>query len=85
MNKIQSLQGNIIACCRTRPPSDQELGAGGKIIVDTMDDTECMFYDNRVETWKSFAFDRVWKADRNQVDIFCDVEPIILSVAGKTC
>lgn len=81
LHKIQTLQGNIIACCRTRPPSDQELAAGGKIIVDTMDDTELMFYDSRVDTWKSFAFDRVWKADKNQVDVFADVEPVIISVA----
>jgi kinesin family protein C1 len=81
LNKIQSLQGNIIACCRSRPPSDQELAAGGKIIVDTLDDSELMFYESRIDTWKSFAFDRVWKADRNQVDVFSDVEPIVISVA----
>ena len=46
-----------------------------------MDDTELMFYDSRVDTWKSFAFDRVWKADKNQVDVFADVEPVIISVA----
>lgn len=29
--------------------------------------------------WKSFAFDRVWPADANQVDIFADIEPLVLS------
>jgi hypothetical protein len=47
-----------------------------------MDDSELMFYDSKIDTWKSFAFDRVWKADKNQVDVFADVEPVIISVAG---
>jgi len=30
--------------------------------------------------WKSFVFDRVWKADANQAEVFADVEPMVVSV-----
>lgn len=45
LNKLQALQGNIQVCCRTRPPSYQELANGGKICIDAADDTELMCYD----------------------------------------
>lgn len=37
----------------------------------------------RSEVWKSFVFDKVWKADANQAEVFADVEPMIVSVLGK--
>eukprot|EP00598_Pedospumella_elongata_P003633 CAMPEP_0184967160 /NCGR_PEP_ID=MMETSP1098-20130426/636_1 /TAXON_ID=89044 /ORGANISM="Spumella elongata, Strain CCAP 955/1" /LENGTH=1639 /DNA_ID=CAMNT_0027488573 /DNA_START=77 /DNA_END=4996 /DNA_ORIENTATION=+ len=80
LNKLQALQGNIQVCCRTRPPSYQELANGGKICIDAADDTELMCYDGRSEVWKSFVFDRVWKADANQAEVFADVEPMVVSV-----
>ncbi len=108
LNKLQALQGNIQVCCRTRPPSYQELANGGKICIDAADDTELMCYDgwvhllifycyhlnvffllfltifcgyrSRSEVWKSFVFDRVWKADANQAEVFADVEPMVVSV-----
>jgi len=48
LNKLQALQGNIQVCCRTRPPSYQELANGGKICIDAADDTELMCYDGYV-------------------------------------
>lgn len=45
LNRLQALQGNIQVCCRTRPPSYQELASGGKICIDAADDTELMCYD----------------------------------------
>eukprot|EP01039_Chlorochromonas_danica_P001554 gene1554-1693_t len=79
INKMQAIRGNILVGCRTRPASDQELLAGGKICVDAYDDVELLLYDNLGMAWKSFAFDRVWPADANQVDIFADIEPLVLS------
>lgn len=35
---------------------------------------------SRSEVWKSFVFDRVWKADANQAEVFADVEPMVVSV-----
>jgi hypothetical protein len=37
----------------------------------------------RSEAWKSFFFDRVWKADANQAEVFADIEPMVISVLGK--
>jgi len=45
LNKIQTVRGNILVCCRTRPASDQELSAGGKLIVDASNEYEVMFFD----------------------------------------
>ena len=46
LNKLQATRGNILVCCRTRPPSDQELSSGGKICIDAADDSEMMCYDS---------------------------------------
>jgi hypothetical protein len=35
-----------------------------------------------VEAWKSFMFDRVWRFDCGQAEVFADVEPMIVSVVG---
>jgi hypothetical protein len=49
------------------------------IYVDDNSSLSCC-WKSRNNTWKSFAFDRVWKADALQADIFADVEPLVLSV-----
>ena len=51
LSKLQALQGNIQVCCRTRPPSYQELAQGGKICIDAADDTELMCYDGYAHTY----------------------------------
>lgn len=43
--------GNIQVCCRTRPPSEQEL-MNGKICVDVADDNELMIYDRYINNVK---------------------------------
>lgn len=45
LNKLQSIRGNILACCRTRPANDNELLQGGKVCIDASDDTELLCYD----------------------------------------
>lgn len=85
LNKLQSARGNIQVCCRTRPASNEELGAGGKVIVDGHDESELSCYDWKVESWKPFGFDHVWPPEATQADVFSDVEPLIASVAGMIC
>jgi len=80
LNKLQAVQGGIQVCCRTRPPSYPELAQGGNICIDSADDHELMCYDSRSELWRSFFFDRVWRADANQAEVFEDVEPLVVSV-----
>jgi Kinesin motor domain len=99
LQKLQAVKGNIQVCCRTRPPSDQELAAAqfghvgglpstvGKVCVDVSDENEISCFDKRSEVWRSFAFDRVWPFDTTQADVFGDVEPLVLSVTEgfNTC
>ena len=103
LKKLQAKVGNIQVCCRTRPPSDLELavthsdviqgtgtgckGVVGKVCVDISDDDQLSCYDKRNETWKSFAFDRVWPLDATQEEVFSDMEPLLLSVTEgyNTC
>eukprot|EP01031_Cornospumella_fuschlensis_P039281 gene39281-47809_t len=80
LSRIQAIRGNIIACCRTRPPSDQELVAGGKVCIDISDDVDVLCQDVRSQSWKSFAFDYVWKPDSTQEDVYADVEPVAVSI-----
>lgn len=82
--KIQSLRGNIQVCCRTRPPLDHELRAGGQLIVDASDDSELLCFDSKTEFWKPFVFDRVWSVDATQTDVFLDMEPLVLAVLGMS-
>lgn len=82
MYKIQSLRGNIQVCCRTRPPLDPELSAGGQLIVDASDDSELLCFDSKTDFWKPFVFDRVWPVDATQADVFLDMEPLVLAVLG---
>jgi len=37
---------------------------------------------SRNDAWKSFIFDRVWREDASQADVFSDIEPLAVSVAG---
>jgi hypothetical protein len=62
-------------------------GSGCKICIDVTDDNEVCCYDRRVESWKSFVFDRVWPVDATQGEVFADVEPLVLSVVEgyNTC
>lgn len=82
LQKLQAARGNIQVCCRPRPPTPSELAAkqGTQVCVDVIDDNEIACFDKRSEVWKSFLFDRVWRMDSSQQDVFSDVEPLVLSV-----
>jgi chromosome segregation ATPase len=82
LQKLQAARGNIQVCCRARPPNTAELSTktGSKVVVEVIDDNELTCYDRRSDTWRSFVFDRVWRMDSSQADIFADVEPLVLSV-----
>jgi len=80
LHKLQSAKGNIQVCCRTRPPSDQELGQGAKICLDVVGETELACFDKRTHMWRTFHFDKVWDEDATQADVFADIEPLALSV-----
>jgi hypothetical protein len=45
LHKMQTIRGNILVGCRTRPCTEQELAAGGKVCMDAIDDTELLCFD----------------------------------------
>jgi hypothetical protein len=60
--------------------------AVNRICVDVLDENELACYDGKSEQWRSFAFDRVWKLDATQAEVFADVEPLVMSVIdGYNC
>ena len=80
LGKLQVLQGTIQVCCRTRPPSDQELSQGGRVCVDASDEMQLQCFDHRGNVWRSFAFDHVWRPEAGQWEVFADIEPLLLNV-----
>jgi kinesin family protein C2/C3 len=78
--KILKLQGNIQVCCRIRPMKISESQAGQKRVTEPLSETEVGCFDNRTQSWKSYAFDKVWGPDVSQQSVFRDVEPLALSV-----
>jgi hypothetical protein len=63
--------------------ADVHRSACGFTIVPLVDDLIYLPQScRRSEAWKSFLFDRVWKADANQAEVFADIEPMVISVLG---
>ena len=80
LTRILKLQGNIQVACRIRPISEDEHRRECREVVQALSETELGCFDERTETWKSYAFDKVWGPESRQRDIFQDVEPMALSV-----
>ncbi|GAB2286830.1 hypothetical protein Dimus_021221 [Dionaea muscipula] len=80
-NQIQEAKGNIRVFCRCRPLSKQEQSAGCATILD-FDGAE----DGEIgvltggSNKKSFKFDRVYTPKDDQVDVFADASPMVVSV-----
>ncbi|KAF3447269.1 hypothetical protein FNV43_RR12449 [Rhamnella rubrinervis] len=80
-NLIQEAKGNIRVFCRCRPLRKDELSAGHATVLD---------FDAAKEgelgiliggsTKKIFKFDRVYTPKDNQVDVFSDASPMVVSV-----
>lgn len=80
LTKILRLQGNIQVCCRVRPMKRTEIADGLKVGVEALSETEVGCFDTRTQTWKSYAFDKVWGPNDGQTKVYQDVEPLALSV-----
>ena len=80
LQKVQSIQHNIQVCCRIRRLTAKEIKAGEKVVIEPLSPSECGYFDKKSETWKSFAFDKVFGPDQGQQEIFEEVEPLCLSV-----
>ncbi|KAK4417012.1 Kinesin-like protein KIN-14R [Sesamum alatum] len=80
-NQVQEAKGNIRVFCRCRPLSKTELVAGCASVVDfdAAKDGELGVLSNG-STKKAFKFDRVYTPKDDQVDVFADAAPMVISV-----
>ncbi|KAL5556600.1 hypothetical protein UlMin_038836 [Ulmus minor] len=80
-NEVQEAKGNIRVFCRCRPLHKEELAAGCSTVVDfdTAKDG-CLGILTTGSTKKSFKFDRVYTPNDDQVDVFADASPMVISV-----
>lgn len=80
LTRILKLQGNIQVCCRIRPMSRNESQKGLHEVAQSLSETEVGCFDERTQSWKSYAFDKVWGPETGQKAVAQDVEPMALSV-----
>nr|XP_024930280.2 kinesin-like protein KIN-14R isoform X1 [Ziziphus jujuba var. spinosa] len=80
-NQIQEAKGNIRVFCRCRPMRKDELSARHATVVDfdAAQDGELGILTGGA-TKKIFRFDRVYTPKDNQVDVFADASPVVVSV-----
>lgn len=80
-NKVLELTGNIRVFCRCRPLSDGEISAGASSVAefDTTRDNELSIRVNG-SSKKVFKFDRVFSTQDDQVAVFADTAPVVVSV-----
>ncbi|XP_047959009.1 kinesin-like protein KIN-14R [Salvia hispanica] len=80
-NQLQETKGNIRVFCRCRPLSKSEVVAGCASVMDfdAANDGDLGIAANGSNK-KSFKFDRVYTPKDDQVDVFADAAPMVVSV-----
>ncbi|XP_073034581.1 kinesin-like protein KIN-14R isoform X1 [Primulina eburnea] len=80
-NQVQEAKGNIRVFCRCRPLSKTEVTTGCASVVDfdAAGDGELGILSSG-STKKIFKFDRVYTPKDDQVDVFADASPVVISV-----
>ncbi|KAL4595477.1 hypothetical protein ACB092_12G093900 [Castanea dentata] len=80
-NQIQEAKGNIRVFCRCRPLRKEEISAGYPMVTDfdAAKDGELGIFAGG-STKKIFKFDRVYTPKDDQVDVFADASPMVVSV-----
>ncbi|KAJ9670289.1 hypothetical protein PVL29_026684 [Vitis rotundifolia] len=80
-NQVQEAKGNIRVFCRCRPFRKEELSAGSATVVDLdgAKDGDLGILTGG-STRKNFKFDRVYTPKDDQVDVFADASPMVISV-----
>lgn len=80
-NQVQEARGNIRVFCRCRPLSKEETLAGHATVVDldAAKDGDLGILTGG-STKKLFKFDRVYTPRDDQVDVFADASPMVVSV-----
>ncbi|KAK0603410.1 hypothetical protein LWI29_004680 [Acer saccharum] len=80
-NQIQETKGNIRVFCRCRPLNKEEILAAHATVVDfdVAKNGDLGILTNS-STKKIFKFDRVYTPKDDQVDVFADASPMVISV-----
>ncbi|KAL5705906.1 Kinesin-like protein KIN-14R [Ranunculus cassubicifolius] len=80
-NQVQEAKGNIRVFCRCRPLSKEETSARYSTVVDfnAAKDGDLGVL-TAGSTKKTFKFDRVYSPNDDQVEVFVDASPMVVSV-----
>ncbi|KAL0979662.1 hypothetical protein UPYG_G00187930 [Umbra pygmaea] len=76
-NMVENMKGKIRVFCRIRPMSWAETTQGGSIVVELLDDYSVSVVTPR--GLREFQFDRVFRSDSSQEDVFQDSNRLIQS------
>ncbi|KAK4844077.1 hypothetical protein QYF36_016189 [Acer negundo] len=80
-NQIQETKGNIRVFCRCRPLNKEEILAANATVVDfDVAKNGDLGILTSSSTKKIFKFDRVYTPKDDQVDVFADASPMVISV-----
>ncbi|KAL5755256.1 hypothetical protein ACOSP7_023476 [Xanthoceras sorbifolium] len=80
-NQIQETKGNIRVFCRCRPLNKEEISAASATVVDfDAAKNGDLGILTSSSTKKIFKFDRVYSPKDDQVDVFADASPLVISV-----
>lgn len=86
LGKLQESRGGIMVCCRLRPQTESEASKGQAECVDVLSNREVALYDRKGAIWRDYGFDKVWRPEATQKEVFSDIEPLVQSlVDGINC
>merc|ERR1711871_304106 len=86
LRKLQESRGGILVCCRLRPQTEFEVNAGQTECIDFLSDRQIALYDKKGAVWRNYSFDKVWRKEATQKEVFSDIEPMMHSlVDGINC
>jgi hypothetical protein len=94
LQQVASLRGTIQVYARIRPLHSDEAQREAKLAassgpsqprgVQALGPLEVGVYDPYHQQWRGFAFDRVWGPDTGQLDLFLELEPLVLAAVDGT-
>lgn len=94
LQQVASLRGTIQVYARIRPQHADEAQREAQLAassgpsqprgVQALGPLEVGVYDPYHQQWRGFAFDRVWGPDTGQLDLFLELEPLVLAAVDGT-
>jgi len=79
-NKLLDLQGNIRVVCRVRPVLEMERRSGEGVDVTEIPNDEELFIQRDAQAKTRYEYDKVYKQDSSQEEVFGIVQPLCVSV-----